>query len=175
MSKHSVSFFAVSALFLASPALAGSAPQAALDKTVTLSWTTSGTSRRADGTSFGFSNVNTRIIYISSAGRPFVRISVRSKKLTREVNLAPDGRHGRSHVNFQGDKLVGVELFDSGGRQYTATFDPAFSSCSLSVIDAKSGGMKIKRWGPDGATYELDNVSTGSPTCSIQSGNAFSH
>jgi hypothetical protein len=174
MSKRSVAFFAVSALVLAGPALAGSAPQPALDKTVTLSWTTSGTSRRLDGTPFSFSNVNIRTIYISGAGRPFVRISVRSKKHRREFNLAPDDRR-RSHVNFQGDKLVGVELFDSGARQYTATFDPAFSSCSLSVIDAKSGGMKIKRWGPDGATYEIDNVSTGSPTCSIQSGNVFSH
>ena len=174
MPKHLISLLAASALFLAGPALAGSAPQAALNKTVTLSWTTSGTSRRADGTPFSFSNVNTRIIYISSAGRPFVRISVRSKKLMREVNSAP-GQSGRSHVNFQGDRLVGVEVFDSGARQYTATFDPAFSSCSLSVIDAKSGSTKIKRWGPDGATYELDNVSTGSPICSIQSGNAFSH
>ncbi len=68
---------------------------------------------------------------------------------------------------------MGTEAFASGARQYVATFNSGFSSCTLSVIDAKAGGAKIQRRGPDGAMYVLDSVSTGSPSCSIQSGNAF--
>ena len=63
----------------------------------------------------------------------------------------------------------------SGARQYRATFDAGFSSCSLQVLDAKAGGANIKRKGPDGAMYEITSVSTGSPSCSIQGGNAFAH
>jgi hypothetical protein len=31
----------------------------------------------------------------------------------------------------------------------------------------------IRRRGPDGAMYEVTSASTSSPSCSIQSGNAF--
>jgi hypothetical protein len=149
-------------------------PPAALDKTVTVSWTSSGTGKRADGTPVSFSNVNTRVVYISSAGRPFLRASVRGRKTTREGNFAPDqARNGG--ISFQGNKLVGTEGFESGARQYLVTFDASFTSCSVSVIDGKSGGAKIRRKGPDGAMYEIDSVTTSSPTCSVQSGNAFAH
>jgi hypothetical protein len=159
---------------VAGPAAAAGAPQAALNKTVTLSWSTSGSGRRADGTPVSFSNVNTRLIYISSTGRAFVRMQVRGRKASRGAERGPGESGPRGgNVSLQGNRLVGIEAFASGARQYIATFDAGFSSCSLSVIDAKSGAARIKRRGPDGAMYELDNVSTGSPSCSIQSGNAF--
>jgi hypothetical protein len=172
-------------IFAVDPAAAAGAPAAALNKTVTLSWSTSGTARRADGTPVSFSNLNTRVIYISSTGRTFLRMQVRGGRAgrpaggggpTRQAELGPGESYPRGgNVSLQGNKLVGVEAFASGARQFVATFDDAFSSCSLSVIDAKAGNAKIRRKGPDGAMYELDSVSTGSPTCSIQSGNAFSH
>jgi hypothetical protein len=156
------------------PALAA-APQGILDKTVTLTWSTSGTGKRADGTAVSFSNVNTRIVYISSAGRPFLRKQVRGRKASRQGDVAPDQGGSGGSVNVQGNTLVGTETFMSGARQYRATFDAGFSSCSLQVLDAKAGGANIKRKGPDGAMYEITSVSTGSPSCSIQSGNAFAH
>jgi hypothetical protein len=159
---------------VAGPAAAAGAPPAALNKTVTLSWSTSGSGKRADGTPVSFSNVNTRVIYISSTGRAFVRMQVRGRKAVRQGELGPGESGPRGgNVSIQGNRLVGIEAFASGARQYIATFDAGFSSCSLSVIDAKAGSARIKRKGPDGAMYELDNVSTGSPSCSIQAGNAF--
>jgi len=158
----------------AGPAAAAGAPPAALNKTVTLSWSTSGSGRRADGTPVSFSNVNTRLIYISSAGRPFLRAQVSGRKASRGRELGPGESGPRGgNVSIQGNRLIGTEAFASGARQYIATFDAGFTSCSLSVIDAKAGSARIKRKGPDGAMYELDNVSTGSPSCSIQAGNAF--
>lgn len=162
-----------SALLAFSPAVAG-APPAALNKTVTLSWSTSGSGKRADGTQMSFSNINTRVIYISSTGRTFVRMQLRGRKASRGHERGPGEAGSRGgNVSLQGNRLVGVEAFASGARQYIATFDAEFTSCSLSVIDAKAGSAKIKRRGPDGSMFELDNVSTGSPSCSIQSGNAF--
>jgi len=156
------------------PAIAAGAPPAALNKTVTLSWSSTGSGKRADGTPVSFSNLNTRVIYISSTGRAFLRAQLRGGKATRQGDLAPgETARGGGGVSFQGNRLVGVEGFASGARQYVATFDAGFSSCTLSVIDAKSGGAKIRRRGPNGAMYEIDSVSTGSPTCSIQAGNAF--
>lgn len=164
----------VAGVLAAGPTAAAGPPAAALNKTVTLSWTTSGSGKRADGTPVSFSNVNTRVIYISSAGRPFLRAQVRGRKAARQREIGPgETGPGGGSVSFQGNKLVGVEAFASGARQYVATFDAGFSSCSLSVIDAKAGGAKIRRKGPDGAMYELDNVSSGSPSCSVQSGNRF--
>lgn len=162
-------------LLVTGPAAAGGAPSGLLNKTVTMSWSTSGTAKRADGTNVSFSNVNTRLVYVSSAGRPFLRAQVRGGKKTREGELAPGEGGGSRGVSFQGDKLVGTEAFVSGARRYVASFDASFSSCSLSVIDAKEGSAQIKRRGPDGAMYEISSVSTGSPTCSIQTGNAFAH
>jgi hypothetical protein len=164
----------IAALPSVGPAAAAGAPAAALNKTVTLSWSTSGSGRRADGAPVSFSNVNTRVIYISSAGRPFLRMQLSGKKASRQGELGPGEKTRRGgNVSLQGNRLVGIEAFASGARQYIATFDASFSSCSLSVIDAKAGAAKIKRRGPDESMFELDNVSTGSPSCSIQSGNAF--
>jgi hypothetical protein len=167
-------FFA--AVFAASPALAAGAPPQALNKTISLSWGTSGVGKRADGATVAFNNVNTRTIYISSAGRPFLRMQVSAsrKSVSRSGERAPGENPGKGNVHFEGNRLVGVEGFASGARQYVVTFDPGFSSCTVSVIDAKGAGGKIKRRGPDGAFYEIDSVTTSSPSCSIQSGNAFS-
>jgi hypothetical protein len=156
---------------------ASGAPQGLLDKTITMSWSTSGSGTRADGTAVSFSNINTRVVYVSSAGRTFLRKQVRGggrRAAARGADFGPGEGGSKGSVRLEGNRLVGTEAFTSGARQYVATFDSGFSSCTLSVIDAKAGGAKIQRRGPDGAGYVLDSVSTGSPTCSIQSGNVFS-
>ena len=150
------------------------APAGLLDKTVTMSWSTSGSGTRADGTNVSFSNINTRVVYVSTAGRTFLRMEIKGRRAARGADRGPGEPSPRGgSVRLEGNRLVGTEAFASGARQYVATFDSGFSSCTLSVIDAKAGGAKIQRRGPDGAMYVLDSVSTGSPSCSIQSGNAF--
>lgn len=157
----------------AQPALAaGGAPQQLLNKTVTMSWTTSGTATAADGQSKNFTNVNTRTVYISSAGRPFLRMQLSGGHNSRSGERGPEDT-ARGSVHFEGGKLVGVESFMSGARQFIATFDGSYSSCTVSVVDARAGNAAIMRRGPDGAMYKVENVSTGAPSCSVQSGNAF--
>ena len=156
----------------ASVAQAAGAPQAALDKTVTMSWTTSGTGVGPNGP-ISYSNTNIRTVYISSAGRTFLRMQVSGHWATRTGDRGPDEGSSRGSVHFEGNQLVGVETFLSGARRYTATFDSGFSSCTVNVIDAKSGSANIKRRGPDGAMYDITSASTGAMSCAIQSGNAF--
>lgn len=159
----------------AGPALG--APQGLLDKTVTMSWTATGAGTRADGTPASFSNIHTRVVYVSSAGRTFLRKQVRStgrKGKARGDDYGPGEGGSKGSVRLEGNRLVGTETFTSGARQYIAAFDSSFSSCTLSVVDAKAGGAKIQRRGPGGVVNIIDSVSTSSPSCSIQSGNVFS-
>jgi hypothetical protein len=154
-------------------ALAGGAPAGALNKTITVSFASTGMAKSPDGQSKGYTTQVTRMIYMSSAGRLFMRhratLSSAKNAPSRGGDFAPGG--GGS-FSFQGNRLVGVISYEIGARQITVTFDPGFSSCSLTVIEGKAGGI-IKRKGPDGRTYELSGVTTNSPSCSIQSGNAF--
>jgi len=148
------------------------APAALLNKTVTLNWSTSGMATADDGATRSYNNINTRTVYISSAGRTFLRMSLRGKKAARSGEFGPGDASAKGSVKIEGNRLVGTEAFMSGARQYIATFDSSFTSCTLQVIDAKSGGDAIKRRGPDGRAYTV-TASTGSPSCSIRDGNAF--
>ena len=154
--------FAYCIIFLMAALGAGpaiSAPQGLLDKTVTMSWSTSGTGTRADGATTSFSNINTRVVYVSSAGRTFLRMQLRSsgrKGSSRGADMGPGEGGSKGAVRLEGNRLVGMEAFASGARQYVATFDSGFSGLpGYSIIDAKAGGAKIKRRGPDGAMYVL--------------------
>lgn len=172
-------FFVVICFFgtLSAGALAASsAPPAALNKTVSLSWAVSGNGKNADGAPISFTNTVALRIYVSSTGRTFLKKQVTSmrSKVSRETSKGP-GESGAypGSVRFEGSKMVGVQSWSSGATQYSATFDPSFASCSLTVIDGKGAGGKISRKGPDGRMYVIDSVSVGSPTCSVQNGNAF--
>jgi ribosomal protein S18 len=174
--RHHLLLVGLVSVLSAGPASAASAPQAALNKTISLTWVISGSGKSADGEQVSFNNTVALTIYVSSAGRVFLKKRVTSQKgrASREVSKAP-GESGAypGSVRFQGDRMVGVQTWASGAIQYTATFDAGFSSCTLSVIDAKGASGKIVRKGPDGRTYTIESVSTSSPSCSVQSGNAF--
>jgi hypothetical protein len=150
---------------------AHAAPSDAFNKTVTMSWSTSGMATSEDGQQRSYNNINTRTVYISSAGRTFLRMSLRGGKAARSGERGP-GEASNGSVSLQGNRLLGVETFDGGARQYVATFDPGFTSCTLQVTDGKSGTANVKRKGPDGRMYSVTST-TGSPSCSVQSGNAF--
>ncbi len=168
--SRNVFLVSVSAALIAA-STAHAAPSDAFNKTVTMSWSTSGMATSEDGQQRSYTNINTRTVYISSAGRTFLRKSLRGQKAGRSGEVGP-GEASNGSVSLQGNRLVGTEAFASGARQYIATFDPSFASCTLQVIDAKGGDAAIKRKGPDGRMYTV-TATTGSPSCSIQSGNAF--
>ena len=158
---------------LATTAKAESVPAAAMNKTVTVSFTATGNGKRPDGQTRAFNTQVTRMIYISSAGRLFMRHQASNQRGSRGGDFDPnDARQGKGSFHFQGNRLVGVIPYANGARQITVSFDGSFSSCTASIIEGHSAGV-IKRKGPDGVMYEITGASTTAPSCSIQSGNAF--
>jgi hypothetical protein len=159
-----------------SPAVAA-VPSAAMNKTITISFTAGGTAKDPDGRTHPFSTSVTRTVYVSSAGRLFMRHTATANTKGHESrggDFDPsDTRAGKGSFSFQGDRLVGVIPYAGGARQITATFDGSFSSCTASVIEGNAGSGSFMRKGPDGVVREISNATTSGVSCSIQSGNAF--
>lgn len=159
-----------SIIFALHASCAFAAPAGVLNKTITISFATTGMAKAPDGKSHGFTTKVSRIIYVSSAGRLFSRFRATNRGGDRSGEIAPG--QGKGNFSFQGDKLVGVVPYEVGARQVTITFDTGYSSCSVNVIEGHTGGV-IRRKAPNDVMYELSGVTTTSPSCSIQSGNAF--
>lgn len=168
-------FFVLPLAFILAPvcAFAAGAPAAAMNKTITIYFVSSGMSTSAAGQQKGFNTSVTRMIYVSSAGRLFMKHTASNGRAQRGGEFDPnDSRPGAGSFQFQGNRIVGVISYAGGARQITATFDPGFSSCTASVIEGAVGG-KMQRKGPNGEMFTLSGVTTSSPSCSVQSGNAF--
>jgi hypothetical protein len=154
------------------------APPQLLNKTVVLSWSSTGAARSDAGRSINFILDHKMTIYISSEGRQFARY-IRSNRNgnSNKGDFEPGSKKSFSgrpqEIRFQGNQLISASELPSGARQITATFDASFSSCTLSVIVGKSAGAPARTVGPDGVSYTLDSYTTVNPTCSIQNGNAF--
>jgi hypothetical protein len=53
------------------------------------------------------------------------------------------------------------------------SFDPGFTSCTVSVQNAKENGGVIKRKGTDGVVREYLSITNSGETCSVREGNPF--
>jgi hypothetical protein len=154
------------------------APSQLFNKTVVLSWSSTGGARSDAGRSINFVLDHKMMVYISSEGRQFTRY-IRSNRIgnSNKGDFEPGSKKsigGRTQeIRFQGNQLIITAELPSGARQITATFDASFASCTLSVVVGKSGGAPARARGPDGIMYTLDSDTAVSPTCSIQNGNVF--
>ena len=138
-----------------------------------VSFTATGEAKSPEGKVHNFNTQVSRIIYVSSAGRLFMRHRASNGKTSRGGDFEPGTEaRGAGSFSFQGNRLVGVIPYQAGARQITVTFDSGFSSCTASIIEGHSGGV-IRRKGPNGMMYEITSGTTSTPNCSIQSGNAF--
>jgi hypothetical protein len=134
----------------------------------------------ARGRIVSFNALTTQSIYVSSSGRLFIRSTLRSARraqIGRTKDLEPGYKIGGQGYargeRFQGNTLVGTSEFASGARQFTAKFDSGFSTCTLNVVMGTSGGTTMRLKGASGEMVDINSISAVSPTCLIQSGNAF--
>lgn len=169
-------FLAFSVVFVLSSSFAfANAPAAAYNKTITISFTSSGTRIDSLGKSAGYTTQVTRIVYVSDNGRLFMRhiaTNMGRGRLARGGDFEPGSGRG-GNFTFQGNRLVGTTTFAAGARQITATFDPGFTSCTATVVDGRTSGGGFRLRAPSGEMVEITSVSNSTPSCSIQSGNAF--
>jgi len=105
-------------VWFSAPAIAASAPAAALNKTITISFTAKGMAKSPDGQTKGFSTSVSRVVYVSSAGHLFMRHTANNGRASRGGEFDPnDARTGKGSFQFQGNKLVGVIPYANGARQ----------------------------------------------------------
>jgi hypothetical protein len=176
MNKSRVMIGGAAVLALSAAVPAAAAPSGLLNKTITVSFTASGIATSSSGVTHGFSTQVSRIIYVSSNGRLFMRHRASNQKgRSRGGDFAPDDtQQGKGSFNFQGDRLVGVIPYANGARQMSISFDSGFSGCTASVIEGRSNGT-IRRKGPSGEMQEITSATTSTPSCSITAGNAFAN
>lgn len=150
------------------------APKQLYNKTIQINWTV--TVVRDGGQTLPMAVGHT--VYVSSAGRVFQRGSRSGKKGQKQHDLAPgatSNADGEARgITFSGGKLVGQVAFAQGARQFVATFDPGFSSCTVAVVFGRdSGGMK--RVGIDGKMHTIEKITASGESCSIREGNPFAN
>lgn len=172
----------VAAVFVASlvaqmsPALAD-APRQLFNKTIQISWTVDQVARAADGQSRNRAIAVNQIIYVSSAGRLFTRSSRANGSKASQSEMAPGATENKggeaTGVRFQGNQLVGSLAFAKGARQFVATFDGTFASCTVVVKFGREGGGGLKRVGITGEMLTIESMKATGETCSIRDGNPF--
>jgi hypothetical protein len=159
----------------AAPTLA--APAQLLNKSVTLNWTTSIMQRHPDGQEKARQIAFNRTIYISSTGRLFERLQMRSSAgMSGKFENAPGAAQvaGQARgLRFVGDQLVGNVAYASGALQYVVNFSGG-SSCTVNVVLGRSGG-KMRAKGLDGRMYDVLSTSVSGQSCSVRDGNALAN
>jgi hypothetical protein len=159
--------------------LAGGAPTALYNKTITLSWNILMSVRNAGGAVKNIVAPRERVVYISDKGNLFVR------------ERRPDGHGGLNHleerapgnstnytgnssaIRFEGNQLVAITGQVSGANMMRATFDSSFSSCTMTWMSGKNSSGPTIWKGSDGVSYDIVSATAGAMSCSIRAGNAF--
>jgi len=157
------------------------APQSFYGKTLRVSWNETRSQRVAGETAFKTVSLPfVYLVYTSAKGQLFKRMS--SASASRGANWTKDrvgtsgsDSEGSGTASFQGNTLIATMNNGSLGRRIRITFDGG-SSCSAEVVSGKSGsGVTSTRSNATGKTLEFESVSAGTPSCSVQDGNAFAN
>lgn len=175
----------ISLAFAGAVALMGSAAYAApsqlYGKSVVVTWTEEREQRvNGEATTRNVGRNGSFSVYLSSAGKPFSRMSYAfagnrgGLKSGKRDAVGGEGS-GNRKVAFSGNTMsVGMGM-SGGARNILATFDGGFSSCSAQVLTGKEGGashIKAKSM-VNGNSLEIISVKTGAASCRIQGGNVF--
>jgi hypothetical protein len=174
LTRKILCFFIIMASFLtiARPASAEAFPKQLHNKTVLLIWGEALGFQSAGDYNGSNSFIGEELIYVSSAGRPFVRYRLRGTFVgarTTQFNQKLNGPEGRV-TQFEGGKLVSHQDFGGIVRRSVVTFDPNFSNCSLAQTIGKSSSSPTYT-GVNGSEYKLLSSSVSSASCSIKDGN----
>jgi hypothetical protein len=163
---------------------AGSAPKELYGKSITVQWSESVTGRTAaDQITQNWLTSGLMSIYISSAGRPFVRRSVRNMLAgrtgrgagSRSFDTAPDqsSSGAKDRVDVQGHLIVVYSEFHSGARRIAIDLGGAPTGCNATVVNGRQAGKNIVHQTGGHGLVEVTSVHIESVTCSIREGNVF--
>jgi len=172
------------AALAASTSVALAAPQSFYGKTLRVTWNET-RSLRPQGEGTGFSSQSIAMsytVYTSSKGQLFKRLtSTRSNSgkggprtgSKERVGASGSNAEGGGSTSFQGNTLIHTANNNGLGRRIRITFDGG-SSCSAEVLTGKAGSGVVQfRSIATGKMMEMESVSAGSASCSVQDGNGF--
>jgi hypothetical protein len=144
----------------------------ATNKTVTVSFGVTVTARDQAGRQRTATRNVAKTMYVSSAGRVFVRNQRRAGKFGQDNERGPETT--ASHFTLRGNTLTGTLVFISGASRLVVTFAPDFQSCTAQVAMARESGKALTWKGLNGKILTATGpVVVSSPSCSVQTGNAF--
>jgi hypothetical protein len=156
--------------------VAAAAPAQLLNKTIVISWGRDVTEKRQDGTIINIHRDDTRKIYVSTAGRLFIRSTAQVRRLQRTKDVEPGTSttpEGQLDMRFEGNRLVMTRAHYSGASQLTIDFGPGFTTCMMTIVNGKERGAPIVWRGLDGGSYEVISNTVTSSSCEIRDGNLF--
>lgn len=163
-------------LFGYSAAACAEAPRALYNKTVQLAWTANPVETSADGQTITPHVAVNWTIYVSTAGRLFVRGARYVGGRGGYSDNAPGATRTRlgeaTGVRFVDNRLVGNLAYTMGALNFVVTFDPAFSGCTVHVTYGREAG-KMARRGVDGVMRQIHSLTASGESCSVHEGNAF--
>jgi hypothetical protein len=156
---------------------AADAPPQLRNKTVTASWSVNNTFVAPNGKVFTPTVSQSRTIYVSSAGRFFVKGSVSSRNGSESHEVAPGDRTpagtARS-MSFEGGKIVGMAVLKTGAAgRMVISFDQGYSTCSVDVMVGRPGTNPLIVRAPNGVPLEVRSQIISGQSCSISDGNPF--
>jgi hypothetical protein len=174
--------FVLLASIILSPATiaaAQTAPSTLRGKSVVVSWTEQRSLRRVGEANFRETSTLFSVsIYISSAGRPFSRISASPGRISGSADYVgvsgSSNSGGARQVTFRGNSLSMTTSMTSGGAR-NVTVDFSGSGCTARVITAKQVGSQMIRSKSlaSGAAIEIRSVAVVGTRCSVRDGNVF--
>jgi hypothetical protein len=163
-----------SACLVSNPLHAESVPPQLRNKTVSASWIMQRTVMTPRGERQSPQIPISRTIYISSAGRFFVKASRNS----HDAEVAPGDktpRGGARDMRFSGGTIVGMAQFGAAAGRMIISFDPGYSSCNVQITYGKPNGQRATFRNRRGLEIEVLDVRYSGQTCSIRDGNVFAN
>jgi len=149
------------------------APQQLHNKTIVITWGESGTYKRvSDGQNTNPVGQFQATVYVSSAGRPFLRVTSTSGRFGGKREAGPETSSGG--IQFNGNTLTMIRQNIGIARRLLTTFDGSFASCSTTVTIGKVDANATLT-GFDGAEYHIISMQPGAASCSIREGNALAN
>lgn len=169
----------VAALSFASGAHA--APQSFYGKTLRVTWNEARSQRLQGEGSFKQVSIPLSFtVYVSTKGQLFKRLTSTTSngRLTGSkdrVGAATAGADGAGTISFQGNTLISTANNHGLGRRIRVNFSGG-SSCDAEVLTGKTGsGAVAVHSNASGKMLDLESVSAGPASCSVQDGNAFAN
>ena len=159
-------------------ARAAAAPASLLGKSIVLTWSETRQQRRLGDQNFRSVNASHNLsMYISSAGRAFVRQTIRTGSGAGSEDQVSGSPQSRVVPSFAGRTMTLNSPFRSGGmRRHVMTFDAAFDACMATVAFVKEVGRETAITGSlidRQHLFEMQSIAVTNVTCAVQNGNVF--